>query len=155
MVNVLVTYYNNQTWEEFKNSDKQYLGHFNKVHKFKKDDIVLLLNNESKHVEGIAVLGEYEDGKVYREHHALDVDVHAGEHSKYNKYEIKIENLKFIHISFEDLATLCGKDEDDKSITNIWKAGRFNYSNVFYKGEDEDLIMLRLNIFIHTILTSK
>ena len=153
MTQTLVTYFTNLTWQEFKNSTKECLGHYNKVHKFKKGDIVLLINTEEKCILGIAILGEYEDGKVYREHHQLDVDTYSGENSKYNKYDIKIEKLRNVNISFKDLAILCGKNEDDKTTTNIWRNTHLNYSNVFYKGEDSEIVLQTLNIFINTLLS--
>lgn len=153
MRQTLVTYFTELTAGEFKNSSKEYLGHFNKVHKFKKGDVALLINIETKCIFGIAILGEYEDGKIYREHHQLDVDTYTGENSKYNKYDIKIEKLCNVNIAFKDLAILCGKTEDDKVTTNIWKSTHLNYSNVFYKGEDSEIVLQRLNILINTLLS--
>ena len=46
-----------------------------------------------------------------------------------------------------------GKNEDDKTTTNIWRNTHLNYSNVFYKGDDSEIVLQRLNIFINTLLS--
>jgi len=148
-----ITLFSKKTREELMKSPKTYLGHKNKVHEFSAGDIILLSDQDMHEFFGLVVLGNYEDGKVYKLHDLLDVDIYSGDAAKYNKYDIKIEKFISISIPFDKLATLCGKEVTDKTTTNIWKNTHLNFSKAFYSGEDSDSVISKLQIIIGMLLS--
>ena len=148
-----VTFFNEKTREEFMKSPKLYLGHKNKVHIFNEGDRILLCDQDSHEIFGIVILGKYEDGKIYRKHDDPDIKIYSGSADKYNKYDIKIQKFISVCLPFQQIATVCGKDISDKTCTNIWKNTHLNFSKVFYKGEDEKLVISKLQILIGMILS--
>ena len=152
---ILVSLFNNKTKLEFLSSTRTNLGSVHKIHEFKKGDIVLLLDIETKCLFGITLLDSYETGKVYQEHHLLDTDIYSGDKAHYNKYDVKVQKVTEVTISFEDLAIMCGKTVNDKGYTNIWKASHMNFRYAQYQGEDSELVNKRLRILIQTLLSVK
>lgn len=148
-----VTLFNKKTRGEFMASSRRHLGYKNKIHEFKAGDIILLNDIESGEVFGIVVLGTYDSGNVYREHHPLDIDIYSGDSQKYNKYDVKIDRLIPLIITFSKLASLCGKNTSDGTKTNIWKGTHLNFSKLFYKADDEEAVISKINILIETILS--
>jgi hypothetical protein len=155
MAKILVSIFNNKTALEFNSSYKDHLGNTTKLHTCKKGDIIIFQNIEDKSVFGLAQIDEFPDGKIYNEHHPLDVDVYSGGDAKYNRYEIKIKNYKSVSISFDDLACICGKSSDDSERTNIWKGSCFSFRQANFQGPDSEVVLKRLTIFLTAILTSK
>lgn len=152
---VLVSLFNNKTKLEFLNSPRAHLGSVHKIHTFRKGDVVLLLDIETKCLFGMTLLDSYESGKVYQDHHPLDIDMYSGDKSHYNRYEVKIQKVVEVSISFENLALLCGKTVDDKSYTNIWRGTHMNFRYAQYRGPDSDDVMKRLNALIDILLSVK
>jgi len=148
-----ITLFNKETRKEFMNSPKLYLGHKTRIHEFHEADIILLCDQDSHEIFGIVILGKYENGKIYREHDLLDINIYSGSADKYNKYDIKIQKFISVCLPFQQIATVCGKDISDKTCTNIWKNTHLNFSKVFYKGEDEKLVISKLQILIGMILS--
>lgn len=152
---ILVSLFNTKTKQEFLVSSRSFLGSFHKIHKFKKDDIVLLLDIEAKCLFAITLLDCYENGDVFKDHHLLDIDIYSGDKSHYNKYEIKIQKVTEVNIPFKDLAILCGKCEHDKTRTNIWKGSQMNFCSAMYVGEDSEDVLNRLQILVNSLLSVK
>ena len=113
-------------------------------------DIVLLQDLTEKSVFAIARLGKFENGNVMREHHHLDPDIY--EKSKYNKFELAIAEVKILPkaISFTDLAFLLGID--NKCYNNITRGVPKSFWKLFYKGDNNEEVMKRLQIWISTII---
>jgi hypothetical protein len=155
MNKTIVSIFNNKTQLEFESGFRQYLGNTTKLHTCKKNDVVLLQNIEDKHIFAIAQIDEFPNGKIYREHHFLETDTYSGNDSKYNLYEIKIKNYRSVNISFQDLACSCGKLVDAAERTNIWKGSCFSFRQVNYQGEDSELVLKRLSIFVNALFSVK
>lgn len=152
---VIISLFKEKTKAEFLSSTRTLMGSYHKLHTVKKDDIILSVDVENKYLFGIALLDEFPSGKVYAEHHQLDEDVYSGKDIKYNKYDVKIKNFIDAHISFEDLAILCGKTVDDKGSTNIWKGYNASFRKAFYSGDGEANIIKILRIFAKCLLSVK
>lgn len=150
---ILVSLFNQTTAAEFLKSDRSHLGSVHKIHEFKKGDIVLLLDIQSKRLFGITLLDSYASGKVYQDHHLLDIDIYSGDKQQYNKYDVKIQNFREINIPFEDLAILCGKTINDKTYNNIWRGTQTNFRYASYKGEDSKDVLLRLRLLIKSLMS--
>lgn len=148
-----ISVFNKQTREQFMRSSKDRLGHKNRVNEFGAGDIILLNDIESQEVFGIVTLGVYDNGKIYTDHHLLDVDLYEGEAAKYNKYDIKIAAFRSLTISFDTLANLCGKDASSVFKTNIWKGTHLNYTNAFFKGDNSEIVLNKLHNIIKMLLT--
>jgi hypothetical protein len=150
---VFMTVFNDKTQELFLNSGRNFLGHRSKFLAGKVGDVIVLGNNDTKKIFGIVVLGEFDNGKVYREHNLLDEDIYTGTKYMFEKFDIKIGRFVKVDIPFEDIAILCGKPADDKHHHNIWKRSQLNYVKPFYKGEDEELVVKRFSTLIKTLLS--
>ena len=148
-----ISVFSKKTRNDFVKSPKEYLGYKNRVHEFRAGDIILLNDTESQEVFGIVTLGLYDNGKVYRDHHLLDVDVYEGDAAKYNKYDIKIAKFRSVSISFETLANLCGQDLNCPIKTNIWKNTQLNYTKAFFAGDDSEIVLRKLKSIIIMLLT--
>lgn len=148
-----ISLFNKKTRQQFMASSKDHLGHKNRVNEFGAGDIILLNDIESQEVFGVVTLGVYDSGKIYRDHHLLDDDMYEGDAAKYNKYDIKIAEFRAVAISFETLANLCGKDSNSASKTNIWKGTHLNYKNAFFKGDDSENVLNKLQDIIKMLLT--
>lgn len=145
--------HNKKTRNDFLKSHKEHLGHKNQVHEFGAGDIILLNDIESQEVFAIVTLGLYDNGKVYRDHHLLDVDLYEGDAAKYNKYDIKIAEFRSVSISFETLANLCGQDVNCSNKTNIWKRTHLNFRNAFFSGDNSEIVLRNLKNIINMLLT--
>lgn len=148
-----ISIFTKKTRDQFMKSPKDRMGHKNRVNEFGGGDIILLNDIESREVFGIVTLGLYENGKVYTDHHLLDVDLYEGDAAKYNKYDIKIAEFRALTISFDTLANLCGKDATSVAKTNIWKGTHLNYANAFFKGDDSEIVLDKLHNIIKMLLT--
>jgi len=152
---VLVSLFNNTTQEEFLSSLRTHLGNTTRLNNCEEGDIIVLQNIESKNMFGVALIGAYDDGKVYAEHHPLEMDIYSGNAAKYNRYEIKIKNFKKVNVSFEDIACICGKSLDDPVRNNIWKGSCFSFRKANYTGEDSENVMKRFHILLNSLLTTE
>lgn len=155
MPKIVVSLFDKKTKQEFLSNDKSYLGNTTKLNNCQEGDIVILQDIESKEIFGLAYIDVFPDGKIYAEHHPLEIDVYSGTAAKYNRYEIKIKNFRNVNISFEDMAIICGKSVDDKVRNNIWKGSCFGFRSANYNGEDSENVLRRLNIFVRSILESR
>lgn len=147
-----IVIFKNQSENEFMSSGKTYIGNAKQVHCFVENDIILLQNIESKCIFGIAQFGAYDSGKIYFEHHLLDMDLFGGSNVHHNKYEIKIKNFKKVNIPFEDLALLCGKPVNDRPYNNIWRGNNRTMVPAQYSGEDPESVMKRLRTLIKVLM---
>ena len=150
MANFINAHFNNKTMEEVKNSDCKWFGHKQKTSK-RAGTRVLCQNIQSREVFAIAVLGVFEDGKVFRKHHPLDVDIYSGDAAKYNNYDICIEKIHFFKtpVSFEKLAKLFGVNNANRN--NITKKSNTNFAKLFYESEDRETVFERIDIWTSTL----
>jgi hypothetical protein len=91
-----------------------------------------------------------------RPHHLLDTETYTGKYSKFSKYEICIENLRFLKnpVSFADIRTLVGGTDVEVSSTNMWKDFH-NLCRVFVGRMDAreyETIVLRYCIWAKSLL---
>jgi hypothetical protein len=148
---IILSLFNNKTEEEFMKSSRESFNHETKT-TYPAGTRVILKNQDSEKIFGIAILGEYENGKAWRDHHPLDIDIYSGEHAKYNKYDYKIDKFKKISISYDHLRLLIGIDA--KKQTNLTRRTHLAYRQVFVKQDDEPQILEKLSIWIESILNS-
>jgi len=132
-MSTLTSYFTNETWDQFSRSSRNYLG--NRIRSnYPAGTTVALMNLESKQMMGIAKLVNAPcSSSPCIEHCLLDSDVYRGSSSKYNMYEIHIDNLRIFKdpIDFDELRVVCGGDESvKKTKTNIWKGSRANFQSV-------------------------
>lgn len=150
MANFINSQFDSKTMEEFKNSECKWFGHKQKTTK-PAGTRVLLQNIQTREVFAIAVLGVFENGKVFRKHCLLDTDIYSGDATKYNKYDICIERIKFFErpIPFASLATLFSID--NVHMNNITKKSNTNFAKLFYQCEDSEIILKRVDIWASTL----
>jgi hypothetical protein len=150
MANFINSHFDSKTMEEFKNSECRWFGNKQKTSK-PAGTRVLLQNIQTREVFAIAVLGAFENGKVYRKHCMMDVDIYSGDATKYNKYDICIEKIKFFDnpIPFVSLAILFGIN--NAHMNNITKKSNVSFGKLFYLGEDSEIILQRVNIWASTL----
>lgn len=146
---IIISYVNNKTLAERKhNGEKKVFSQYKK-NVIRKDDIILQVNTDTNMVVAIGVsAGELEP------RHLLDNDVFAGEDAKYHKSEVKLQSLRYFEkgISLLDVGTLCGIPKEDKTPNNISKRTPFEYSEVFYKGDDAEIIIAKFRILVNSWL---
>jgi hypothetical protein len=150
MANFINSQFDNKTMEEFKNSGCKWFGHKQKTNK-PAGTRVLCQNIQTREVFAIAKLGVFENGKVFREHHQLDVDIYSGDAVKYNKYDICIEKIHFFEtpIPFKSLAKLFSINNAHRN--NITKKSNTNFAKLFYECEDIEDVLERVNIWASTL----
>jgi hypothetical protein len=150
-MNVITTNFNDETWSEFIRGDKSYLGNKHRT-TFPAGTIIMLKNLTIKAIVGICVLANWADTESpVREHHPLDCDVYTGDNAKYNKYEMKINDLHIFKspIPFDDIRILVGGNSESKKVNNIWRGFHSNFVSLF--GADE-IIIKRYKIWVKTLL---
>jgi hypothetical protein len=127
---VLIAYFSNNTWEQFRTSSRDMLG--NRIRcNYPAGTPVALMNLDSKQMMGIARLVDApSSSSPCIEHHLLDSDIYSGPSSKYNKFEIHISDLRIFKnpVDFDELRLACGGDDSvKKTKTNIWKGAQAGF----------------------------
>jgi len=139
----VVSYYNDITERELKNSKLIHLYHCQKVNK---GDYAILSNKESRYIFGFAKLSRFEDGNIWRVRHLLDDQVYTGDNMKYNKYEICCEEIKILTspISFESIQKMVFYDlESVRFHTNICKGNQAKFAKLFCNTSESDKYVKR------------
>ena len=147
---IISTIFSEKTWKEFLLSYKTHFNHFEKIIAHDKEGtLVLCYNKDAKTICGIARLGLWENGHVWREHLLIDDDIHKEEDSKYNKYEIKISVFCQIRpISYDNFAKMLSAD---MKVTNtIFKGIPMNFRALKYDGSKEHPVIDRIILWIGT-----
>ena len=136
---VNIVYFNNLTLEEFLASPRSHMGHRQQLKASPSGTIVVMVNLDTRSVVGVCTLTNWEGtDSPCRAHHALDADVYHVDHKSYNKYEIRIENLRMLKtpLTFDEIKMLVGGNDLMKH-TNMWKGHMCNYASPFVTGDDQ------------------
>ena len=145
--------FTNITKEEFLAGSRKLLSHEKKVHILRPGAIVLLQNHDTKAIFGIVRFGDFGCGKVWKEHSYLDTpDIYSGVNMKYNKYDIKLEDVFILpeEFLFEDLRYLL--DIDNNFHNNITKTTVITFTPVFYKDEvTEQKVIRKLKLWVKSV----
>lgn len=148
---VLITYHNNQTFDDFMASSRNSLGHYKRVNA-KAGTILVLMNLSAKNIFAICTLGNWEGTtSPCRLRHFLDADLYGDEYTKYNKYEICVESIRLLKkpLSFDEIKVLVG-GSDSVKWTNMWKKSNNSYVSPF-AGEDKETVK-RFEILMKSLL---
>ena len=150
---IIVTHFNETTFKEYMLSPRTRLGHRQRVVSYPAGTIVVLVNNETACIIGVCALANWEDSSSpCREKHHLDADVYGGDNKKYDKYEIKIENLRILKnaVTFDEVKMLVGAGPHHGN-TNLWKKSHLTYRGAFVHGEDQTPLE-RYKIWVKSLL---
>jgi len=138
-MSVVIDYFDDMSLAEFKKSTMTNLSHRVKVNA-DAGTIVVLVNLTTKAVVGVSMLDNWsENNSPCRLHSFLDEDTYDGDYKAYNKYDIRIKNLRWLMnpITFDEIRVLVGGSADYKGHTNMWKGFHSNFANVFTKSDDQ------------------
>jgi hypothetical protein len=138
---VLVAYFDNNSAEQFKNSDKTSLGHKDKT-SAKANTIIVLVNKDAKYAFGLAKLKNAPDSKSpCIASSPLDAEIYSGEYAKYNKYRIYIDNVKFFAnpITYDWIRNHLGA-HSPKGMGNMWTNNMMSYRRPFHVGVDRTIV---------------
>lgn len=137
--------FDNTTWAQFNKSPIKVFHSKTKNRNFTEGVIVLLQNIERNEIVGLAKLGKFPEGTTLRERDLLEMDIYQGEKSKFNlKYEVAIEKVvTFLPISYDDFAFLF--DIDNSVTNNICKRNSLQNCKLFYKCEEEEKVLKKIN----------
>ena len=141
----VVSYYNDATERELRESKLIHLYHFQKVNR---GDYAILSNKESRYIFGFAKLSRFQDGNISRVRHLLDDQVYTGENMKYNKYEICCEEIKILKrpITYDRIQKMVFYDlESIKFHTNICKGNQAKFAKLFCNTSDSEKYCKRAN----------
>lgn len=138
--NLVVTYFNDKTFAEWKSSGESKLLSDKNFKSVKVGSIVLLVNVDQKKLVGVA-----KTVNAFQERHLLDPAVYTVEDSKYNRYEVGVvSKILPCPMPLSDVATWCGIPDGDKTRNNISKCTPMQFAPAFYKGDNESAIIKRL-----------
>jgi hypothetical protein len=156
---IIITHFNEVTFKEFMSSTRSTLGHRKRLVSFPAGTIVVMVLLADKKtgapggVVAVCTLANWEESKSpCRERHYLDPDVYGGSNMKYNKYEMKIENLRILKnlVTFEEIKMLVGGGPDH-GMTNMWTNNQYTYIRAFVKGEDQTPLQ-RYRLWVKSLL---
>ena len=140
MSGVAIAYFNNSSWAEFMASPKIHLGHRMKVN-LTAGTVMVLVNLDKRAVIASCILDNWEEtGSPCRTHNFLDADTYSADFRAYNKYDIKISDLRILKnpVTLETVRFLIGGAADYKGHTNLWKGHICNYAAPFMEGDDQE-----------------
>lgn len=145
-------HHNNRTFNDFMESPRTSIGHLQRVNA-EAGTIVVLVNLDTQTVFGICTLANWEGTlKPCRAHSSLDAELYGEGYTAYNKYKIRIKNLRILKepLTFSQIKVLVGGDDSVRQ-TNIWKSTRINYARPFVTGDDKAPVE-RFNIWAKSLL---
>jgi hypothetical protein len=149
---VLITYHDNNTYEDFMRSSQTSLGHFKRVNA-EAGTIVVLMNLFSKTIFAICMLANWEGTtSPCRLRHFLDADLYGDNYKKYNKYEICVGSIRILKkpMSFDEIKMLVG-GSDSVKWTNMWKKSNNSYVAPFATEGDKETVK-RFEILAKSLL---
>jgi hypothetical protein len=142
MSGVAVSYFSDSSLVEFMASPKTHLGH-RKMLSLPAGTIIVLVNSKTREVIAACTLENWiGTDSPCRSHHPLDPDLYMSDSRAcaYNKYDIKISNLRFLKnpVSLDSVRFLVGGNVSRKMCNNMWRGHRFNYVTPFLEGDDQE-----------------
>jgi hypothetical protein len=140
---VVVCIFDNNSLAQFKNGLMSYLGSKVNRKSLSVDDKIVCVNITDGTVFAVCEADNWaETNTVCRIHHLLDSDVYDGNYSAYNKYEIRIKNLRMLMtpVTFDEVRVVVGGSSDYKGRTNIWKKPNIDLVDAFVKTEDQTAV---------------
>ena len=131
---VVITPFTNDTWQSFLRSDRTHLSHEKQVRR-SAGTIALLVNLDEGAFVGVCVLQNWSGSDcIYRKSSMLDDQVHHGDAAKYNKYHIRIGDLRLFKnpTSYATIRTLFAPN-DAHGYTNMWSKCRISFAVPFFR----------------------
>ena len=135
---IFISYFSNKTLQENLASGEKKLFSKSSSSKIKNGDIIILVNGNTNEYVGVAVAQG-----ILQPRHLLDPDIFSGVDKKYQKSELLLHSIRFFQkgISLKTVGKMCGIPDHIKSPNNINKKTPFEYTTVFYKGQDAENIL--------------
>ena len=84
------------------------------VKNMKPGDIVLIYNQDTNCVDGIAIFNAIENGKIYRTAHR---PLYNEKYAKYNTFEIGVNSFRIQPVPLQTINRECGRDVNSRIIT--------------------------------------
>jgi hypothetical protein len=84
------------------------------VENMKPGDIVLIYNQDTSCVDGIAIFNAIENGKIYR---TARRPLYNEKHAKYNTFEIGVNSFRIQPVPLQTINRECGRDVNSRIIT--------------------------------------
>lgn len=141
MSGVAISYFSDSSLVEFMASPKTHLGH-RKMLSLPAGTVIVLVNLHTREVIGACTLDNWiGTDSPCRLHNFLDPDLYMSDPRAraYNKYDIKISDLRFLKnpVSLESVRFLVGGDVSCKKPNNLWKGSPLNYVTPFLTAKDQ------------------